>query len=255
VLDGVDIAVERGEAVAVVGANGSGKSTLLCVLAGLAEPWSGRVTFAGLDVATTDGRRAVRDGVGVLFANPEWTLIAPTVEREIAFGLENRRWGRGAMRARVGELLERFDLAARRGDAPLSLSGGERARLALAAALAPRPACLFVDEALSLLDARHRAAARGAIDDARRADGLSLLWATQDFDEARLADRVVALREGRIARETPRARLCDETEALGVLGLRAPSLAAVRAGLRRAGLDPGPSLDPEEIAAALDGAR
>jgi len=254
VLDGVDLALAPGEAVALVGVNGSGKTTLLRVLAGLAEPRAGRVLFDGADLATGDGRRSAREGIGVLFANPEATFVASTVEREIAFGLENRCWSRDAMRSRVDDLLAQFDLAARRCDSPLALSGGERARLALAAALAPRPRCLFVDEAFDLLDARHRGEARAAIAQARSADGLALLWATQEFDEAALADRVIALAGGRVALETPRARLADGAPALAALGLRASSLVLVRAELVRRGWALGQSVDPESIALAIDGA-
>jgi energy-coupling factor transport system ATP-binding protein len=252
VLDGIDLEVRAGEAVALVGANGSGKSTLLRVLAGLASPWAGRVLFDGQDVATAEGLRAARLGIGVLFANPEWTLVAPTVEREIAFGLENHRWERAAMGARVRDLLERFDLADRAGDAPLALSGGERARVALAAALAPRPRCLLVDEALALLDARHREAARALIDRARREEGAALVWATQDFEEAALADRVLVLDAGRIVREIARASLLEAAGDLGRFGLRPPPLAALRRALAEAGLDPGPSLEPRAMAEHLD---
>ncbi len=252
VLDGIDLEVRAGEAVALVGANGSGKSTLLRVLAGLAAPWEGRVLFDGKDLSTAEGVRVARLGIGVLFSNPEWTMVAPTVEREIAFGLENHRWERAAMRARVGELLERFDLAARAGDSPLGLSGGERARVALAAALAPRPALLIVDEALALLDARHRAAARASIDRARRDEGAALLWATQDFEEASLADRVLALDGGRIVREIARPHLVESLDDLARFGLRSSSIVSLRSALAAARLDPGPSLEPRAIAAHLD---
>ncbi len=252
VLDGIDLEVRAGEAVAVVGANGSGKSTLLRVLAGLAAPWEGRVVFGGKDLSTAEGLRAARLGIGVLFSNPEWTLVAPTVEREIAFGLENHCWEREAMRARVSELLERFDVAGRAGDSPLALSGGERARVALAAALAPRPACLVVDEALALLDARHRAAARALIDRARREEGAALLWATQDFEDASLADRVLVLDRGRIIREIARRDLIESLDDLARFGLRSSSLAALRGALAAEGIDPGPSLEPRAMASHLD---
>jgi energy-coupling factor transport system ATP-binding protein len=252
VLRGISLTLARGEAVALVGGNGSGKTTLLRVLAGLKTPSSGRVIFDEHDLATSAGVRAARLGIGILFANPDLTLIAPTVEREIAFGLENHAWPRDAMRARVEELLIRFDLVSRRADSPLALSGGERARVGLAAALAPRPAALFIDESLSLLDAVHRGEVRALVAEARRDHAMALLWATQDFDEARLADRVLALDGGRLAREIRRERLLDDLNGLERAGLAVSPIARLHASLRMAGLDPGPSLEPPQIASALD---
>jgi len=255
VLNEITIALERGESIALVGANGSGKTTLLRVLAGLLTPSRGRVEFDGLDIAADAGRRAARAGIGVLFSNPDLTLIAPTVEREIAFGLENRAWPREAMLPRVEELLREFDLATRRADSPLALSGGERVRLGLAAALAPRPAFLFVDESLALLDAEHRAEVRGLIADTQRDASMGLLWATQDFEEARLAERVVILAGGAIAGEVARGDVPRSLDTLEAAGLSVSSVARVASYLRAAGVDPGPSLDPVEMARFLDAAR
>lgn len=248
VLDRIDLEIRKGEAVAIVGANGSGKTTLLRVLAGLAEPWEGRVLVVGNDLATNEGRRAARREIGILFANPEGTIVAPTVEREIAFGLENRRWEREAMRQRVHDLLGQFSLEAVAGVSPLALSGGERARVALAAALAPRPACLFVDEAFALLDARHKATARAMVSEARHRGGMALVWATQDFDEVALADRVLVLEGGRITQEIPGRELIAHASDLSRIGLRSTSLVALRRALSRRGLDLGRSIDPAGMA-------
>jgi energy-coupling factor transporter ATP-binding protein EcfA2 len=252
VLDGLGLEIRPGEAVALVGANGSGKTTLLNILAGLAEPWEGRVLFDGKDLATPEGRAAARAGIGVVFSNPEETLVAPTVEREIAFGLENRCWTEEAMRRRVVEVLERFSLAGLAACSPLALSGGERVRVALAAALAPRPSALLVDEALARLDARHRAAARELIGGARIRDRAAVLWVTQDLREAALADRVLYLRGGRIAGDIRGSELSRGRDLAAAMGLTAPSLLDLAAALRSAGLDPGPSLVPAEIAESVD---
>jgi energy-coupling factor transport system ATP-binding protein len=253
VLHGISLTLVRGEAVALVGGNGSGKTSLLRVLAGLKTPSSGRVFFDDHDLATSAGVRAARLGIGILFANPDLTLIAPTVEREIAFGLENHAWPRDAMRARVEELLARFDLVPRRAESPLALSGGERARVGLAAALAPRPAALFIDESLSLLDAVHRGEVRALVAEARCDHAMAILWATQDFEEACLADRVLVLDRGRVARQIPRERLLDDLNGLERAGLSVSPIARLHVSLRMTGLDPGPSLDPMQMASALAG--
>lgn len=254
-LDGIDLTLRSAEAVALVGGNGCGKTTLLRVLAGLIPAWRGRVRLDDRDLATETGRLAARSSIALLFSNPEASLIAPSVEREIAFGLENRAWSKAEMDERVAELLDRFDLRRRRADSPLALSGGERARLALAAALAWRPRFLFVDESLSYLDAEHRAQARSALERAREAEGVTLLWATHDFADVERAERILVLAKGRLIEDLPRARLLDEIDALERAGLTASPLALLHRDLARAGLDAGPSLTPGEMAESLDRAR
>ena len=192
-LRGVDLAVEPGELVAVLGASGSGKSTLLRAIAGLEPPDGGRVLIDGDDQADVPPPRR---GVAMVFQS--FALFPHlSVERNIGFGLRARREPDVAERAREAARIVRLDgLLGRR---PAELSGGERQRVALARALAARPRVLLLDEPLSNLDAQLRASTRTEIRRLQERTGVTTLYVTHDQDEAlALGHRVAVLREGRV---------------------------------------------------------
>src|SRR5262249_1727221 len=143
VFENLDLEVRAGEWVALTGPNGGGKSLLCLALAGLLGPRAGSVRADGAVLAPQAWERAA---VGMVFQEPEAQLVAPTVEEEIAFPLENLGWCREAITERVRHLIHEFDLAALAGRSPQSLSGGEKSRLGLAAALASDPRYLILDE-------------------------------------------------------------------------------------------------------------
>ena len=188
-LRGINLKLAPGESVAMMGPNGSGKSTLVRCLCGLLQPTSGTVTVHGT------GR------VGVVFQNPYHQITSPTVEREIAFGLQNLRRPREEISARVEGALRDFGLSARRAFPPARLSAGEMQRLALASVLVLDPAFLILDEATSLLSpvSRNRLLDRVLGRDA--ADRMGILLITQFRGEAARAGRRLTLEQGRIASE------------------------------------------------------
>src|ERR687894_509593 len=153
-LDGVSFTIQSGEYVGVVGPNGGGKSTLVRLLNGLLAADSGRVRVAGLDPETEPFE--VRRRVGVLFQNPHNGMVAPFVEDDVAFGLENLGVERAEMRARVREAIASVGLAEYERREPHTLSGGEKQRVALAGLLAVGPEVLLLDEPTSMLDAAGR---------------------------------------------------------------------------------------------------
>jgi energy-coupling factor transport system ATP-binding protein len=195
-LADLDLQVQAGEFLAVLGANGSGKSTLARILGGLAQPTAARHAVAcGHDLLTEAGRLAARRDVGVLFQDPENQLVAQCVEEDVAFGLENLAWPVDRMRARVDDMLERFGLADLRRREPHLLSGGQKQRTALAGVLAVPRRVLVLDEPTAMLDP----AGRGEVLDAvagLHAEGLAVVYVTQEMDEVTGADRVVALERG-----------------------------------------------------------
>jgi energy-coupling factor transport system ATP-binding protein len=186
----LDFDLAPGECVAVVGGNGSGKSALLLVLAGLVAPRAGTVRIDG----RAPGRRGTGSpDVGIVFQEPETQFVTDRVVRELAFGLENLGWPRREIEARVAELVAAFDLAALAEAPPTRLSGGEMQRVALAAAIAPRPRILLLDEPAAYLD---RAAGAAFVEHVRRLqrdDGVAIVWAACARDECPLADRTVDL--------------------------------------------------------------
>jgi thiamine transport system ATP-binding protein len=201
VLDGVDLAVDDGETVALLGPSGSGKSTLLRAIAGLEPLESGNVSIGGVDL---DGVPPHRRGVGLMFQDD--ALFPHTdVRGNVEFGLRMAGMPRDARTQRVDEVLRLVglgELATRRVS---QLSGGEQQRVALARTLAPRPRLLMLDEPLGSLD---RPLHDRLVDDLRtllRAADVPALVVTHDHDEAMaLADRIVLLREGRVVQtDTP----------------------------------------------------
>ena len=239
-LDGLDLQVAEGEAVALVGPNGSGKSTLARLLAGLAVPdGAQRALVCGHDLLDPQGRIDARRDVGVLFQDPENQLVAEDVEADVAFGLENLGWPPQQIMARVEEMLAAFALEGLRGRAPHLLSGGQKQRAALAGVLAIPRRIVVLDEPTAMLDAAGRGEVLAAVTRVR-SQGLATVYVTQEMEEVGLADRVVALERGAaVFSGTPRQLFSD----LGLvrrLQLGLPPAAAVALALRERGAPEGP---------------
>jgi len=202
VLDGLSLKVPQGQHVALIGPNGAGKSTLALIVKGLLVPREGTVTVDGIEASDDNARAEILKRVGLVFQSPEDTIVATTVERELAFGLENLGVPRPEMIDRVVDALDRFDLARYRHANPLHLSGGEMQRLALAAVMIMRPGHLILDEPTSLLDPWSRGHILDLIHDAAK-EGATVLHITQFESEARAADRVITLDGGVICDDCP----------------------------------------------------
>ena len=221
-LTDVDLIVNEGEFVAVVGANGSGKSTLARLLGGLSRPAAAvRAAVCEHDLLSDDGHFAVRRDVGVLFQNPDNQLVGATVEEDVAFGLENLALPSPEIARRVDQTLSRFGLDELRLREPHLLSGGQRQRTALAGVLAVPRRVLVLDEPTAMLDPAGRDEVLAAV--RREADdGLTVVLVTQEMDEVLLADRVVALAAGRTVFDGLPAALFADTGLLRELSLGLP---------------------------------
>ncbi len=252
-LAGLDFEVSEGELVGVVGPNGSGKSTLARLLGGLAKPAAGRAaTVCGHDLLTDAGRLAARRDAGVLFQDPENQLVAQHVEEDVAFGLENLGWPAADIGARVDEMLAALDLEMLRRREPHLLSGGQQQRVALAGVLAIPRSLLVLDEPTAMLDAQGRAEVLDAIARVRE-DGLSVVLVTQEMDELRLAERVVALEGGAVVFDGPPVELFRRLELVRRLRLGLPQAAALGVALVERGRAMRHlPLDGEELAVELE---
>jgi putative ABC transport system ATP-binding protein len=199
-LRGIDLAVGRGEFVAVMGPSGSGKSSLLHLLAGLDRPTAGSIRVGGVDLAPLDeDERALmrRRQIGLMFQSFQ-LLDTLTAEENVALPLAIGGRPAGEARDRAARMLGRVDLAHRRQHRPHELSGGEQQRVALARALVTEPLLLLADEPTGNLDSvqgeRVMALLRELVDQSRPA----LCMVTHDPDHAAMADRIVCLRDGRL---------------------------------------------------------
>ncbi|MDR1775557.1 MAG: ATP-binding cassette domain-containing protein [Actinomycetes bacterium] len=198
VLNGVDLAVAPGEHVVLMGGNGSGKTTLLLLIAALERADAGSVRVDGLDPFDATSTIEVRRRVGFVQQRPDDQIVATSVADDVAFGPENLGLPRAELQARVDEALQLTGLNGLEGREPHTLSGGQKQRLVIAGALAMRPAYLLLDEPTSQLDPAGRADVLAVLARAK-ADGCGILQVTHSMDEARRADRIVILHDGRIA--------------------------------------------------------
>jgi len=254
-LRGVDLQIEAGEYVAILGHNGSGKSTLAKCLAGLLWPTEGQVWVNGWDTRMENTLYDVRATVGIVFQNPDNQFVTTVVEEEVAFGPENLGIPRAEIRERVGAALRDTGLEALRHRDPHYLSASQKARLAIASILAMRPACLVLDEATALLDPISRDQVLRLVQERHR-DGLTIVSITHLMDEALLADRVLVMSDGTIALGGAPQQVFRHIDELDRLGLGLPPAAALAQRLRRRGAAlPGDILTTRDLIAALSGAQ
>ena len=243
-LADVTFELHTGEYVGVVGPNGGGKSTLVRLLNGLLKADSGSVRVGQLDPATEPFE--VRKRVGMLFQNPENGLVAPFVEDDVAFGLENLGAEREEMRERVREAIQAVGLEGYERREPHTLSGGEKQRVALAGLLALEPEVLLLDEPTSMLDTA------GRKEILERLEGLratrTVLHVTHHLEELLDADRVLVLNAGRLVADVSPERLVADADLLDENHLVLPSTLRLAAGL---GLGPAKLRTPEELAEAI----
>ncbi len=199
ILRGLDVRIEPGERVALVGPSGSGKSSLIAVAAGLEQPSDGRVFLFGNDLGRLDedGRARLRRGRVSLVFQAFHLLPSMTAEENVAAPLEIARAPDAASTAR--HWLDRVGLGGRMKHYPHQLSGGEQQRVALARALAPGPQLIFADEPTGNLDATNARRVAGMLFDLTAQTGAALVLVTHDEGLAERADRVVHLRDGRVA--------------------------------------------------------
>ena len=243
-LSEVSLDLRQGEYVGVVGPNGGGKSTLVRLLNGLLRPESGRVLVTGRDPATEPFE--VRKHLGVLFQNPENGLVAPFVEDDIAFGLENLGVPREEMRERVARAIRTVGLEGFERREPHTLSGGEKQRVALAGLLVAEPEILVLDEPTSMLDSAGRMEVLEYLHALQSEK--TVLHVTHHLEELTGADRIYVLNGGElVADETPE-RFFSNAELLRENRLVLPVVPRLALEL---GFPPAKLSTPEELAEAI----
>ena len=221
VFDGLNLTINEGEFVAILGHNGSGKSTLSKLLVGLEAASDGGIWIAGMRLSeeTID---EVRKKVSIVFQNPDNQFVGATVADDIAFGLENRQVPRDKMIRVVAKYIDQMGLAGFEDAAPHDLSGGQKQRTAIAGALAVGAEILILDEATSMLDPAGRADIMKLVKELAKDEKRTIIMITHHLDEAVYADRLVVLNEGEVIKSGTPHCVFDDVASLEAVGLDVP---------------------------------
>ena len=222
VFEGLDLTVEEGTFVAILGSNGCGKSTLAKHFNAILLPSGGKVWVCGMDTANADRLIAIRRSVGMVFQNPDNQIVANVVEEDVAFGPENLGVAAPEIRNRVDRALRQVGMYEYREHAPHLLSGGQKQRVAIAGVIAMEPKCIVLDEPTAMLDPKGRKEVMETVLRLNREKGITVVLITHHMDEAAMAQRVVVLHKGKVAVDGKPEEVFSQVDLLHDIGLAAP---------------------------------
>lgn len=222
VLKGVDLSIEKGSFVALLGSNGSGKSTLAKHFNAILLPSGGKVLVDGMDTVDEDKLYDIRRTVGMVLQNPDNQLVSSIVEEDVAFGPENLGVPPAEIRTRVEDALRAVGMYEHKGSAPHKLSGGQKQRVAIAGVLAMQPDVLVLDEPTAMLDPKGRKEVLETVHMLNKERGMTVVLITHYMEEAAAADRVVVLDNGEIRMDGTPREVFAQVEALRELKLDVP---------------------------------
>ena len=252
VFEDMNLTVEEGTFVAILGTNGCGKSTLAKHFNSILLPTGGKVYVCGIDTANEERIMAVRRNVGMVFQNPDNQIVANVVEEDVAFGPENLGISSPEIRHRVNKALKQVGMYEYREHAPHLLSGGQKQRIAIAGIIAMEPKCIVLDEPTAMLDPRGRREVIETIGRLNREKGITVILITHHMDEAAKADRVVVMHKGKVAADGAPEQVFSQVELLHRIGLAAPESVELCWELNKEGFElPLDKLDPEKCAQTL----
>ena len=252
VFEDMNLKIQEGSFVAILGTNGCGKSTLAKHFNSILLPSGGKVYVCGIDTSNEDRIMTVRHNVGMVFQNPDNQIVANVVEEDVAFGPENLGISSPEIRHRVDNALKQVGMYEYREHAPHLLSGGQKQRIAIAGIIAMEPKCIVLDEPTAMLDPRGRREVIETIGQLNREKGITVVLITHHMDEAAKADRVVVLDKGTVAADGTPKQVFSQGELLHSIGLASPETVELCWELNRQGCNqPLDALEPEECAQAL----
>ena len=252
VFEDLNLQIEEGTFVAVLGSNGCGKSTLAKHFNSILLPSGGSVSVFGLNTADEDKLIAIRRTVGMVFQNPDNQIVANVVEEDVAFGPENLGVASPAIRHRVNAALKQVGMYEYREHAPHLLSGGQKQRVAIAGVIAMEPKCIVLDEPTAMLDPRGRKEVMETIRNLNKEKDITVVLITHHMDEAAQAQRVVVLDKGKVALDGTPRQVFSQVETLHEMGLAAPETVELCWELNRNGFTlPLERLSAEECAQTL----
>ena len=252
VFEDLNLEIEEGSFVAILGSNGCGKSTLAKHFNAIVLPCGGKVYVSGIDTSREDKLIAVRRNVGMVFQNPDNQIVANVVEEDVAFGPENLGIASPVIRHRVDAALKQVGMYAYREHAPHLLSGGQKQRVAIAGIIAMEPKCIVLDEPTAMLDPKGRREVIQTITKLNQDKRITVILITHHMDEAAKAQRVVVLHKGQVALDGPPRQVFSHVDLLHEMGLAAPETTELCWELNKSGFQlPLGLLDAEECAQTL----
>ncbi len=255
VLKNLNIDIERGSFVCILGHNGSGKSTFAKLLNMILTPTSGRIVIDGRDITdpdmTDDDVFEVRRSIGMVFQNPDNQLVATIVEEDVAFGPENLGIAPDEIRKRVDSALETVNMKEYARHSPHQLSGGQKQRVAIAGIIAMLPKCIIFDESTAMLDPMGRREVMNTIKTLNREKGITVIHITHNMDEAVDADRVAVINEGEIYLDGTPKQVFSQIDKLNCAGLDVPQVTELFSELHKRGFDLPTDILSEEEGAEL----
>ena len=253
-LDGVDLEVEPGQFIAILGHNGSGKSTLARQLNALLLPTEGTLYVDGYDTRDESSLWDIRQSAGMVFQNPDNQIIASVVEEDVGFGPENMGIPTEDIWVRVEKALRSVGMWKMRSSSPNRLSGGQKQRVAIAGVIAMKPKCIVLDEPTAMLDPGGRAEVIRTVHELNRTEGVTVILITHYMEEVVNADRVIVMDQGKVVLTGTPGEIFSQTELLRQHRLDVPQVTLLAYELKKAGLDIRDGiLTVEELTKELDG--
>ena len=251
-VDNVDLDIQAGEFVAVLGHNGSGKSTFAKHINALLLPTEGTIWIDGMDTAKEPELWKIRQKAGMVFQNPDNQIIGTVVEEDVGFGPENMGIPTDDIWKRVDESLLKTGMSAYRHHSPNKLSGGQKQRVAIAGVMAMRPQCIVLDEPTAMLDPNGRKEVLEAVHQLNRQENVTVVLITHYMEEVIDADRVVVMDDGHVVMEGTPREIFSQVETLKKYRLDVPQVTLLAHELKMSGVAiPDGILTPEELVNAL----
>lgn len=257
VIENLNLEIEKGSFVAVLGHNGSGKSTLAKLINLILTPTAGSLYLFGKKVdekeMSEDELYALRQRIGMVFQNPDNQLVATIVEEDIAFGPENLGIPPAEIRKRVDDALEIVGMSAFARHSPHQLSGGQKQRVAIAGIIAMQPRCILLDEPTAMLDPRGRQEVMRVLRQLNREKGITVVLITHYMEEAAACDRVIVMDDGHVLMDDVPRKVFSHVAELRQVGLDVPQTTELMTILKEAGLPvQADIIDEQECIEALE---
>lgn len=251
-IDDVNLDVQEGQFVAILGHNGSGKSTLAKHINALLLPTEGTIWVDHMDTSTEEELWKIRQRAGMVFQNPDNQIIGTVVEEDVGFGPENMGVPTEDIWKRVEDSLQAVGMTAYRNHSPNKLSGGQKQRVAIAGVMAMRPRCIVLDEPTAMLDPNGRREVLEAVRELNHQENVTVILITHYMEEVIEADRVYVMDRGRIVMQGAPREIFAQVEQLKSYGLDVPQVTLLAYELRKAGLSmPEGIVRREELVDAL----